>query len=194
VSTPLAEQKAALRARIRAARAQRTTEERAHAGAAVRSVVLGLPEVAAAAVVAAYADSSGEPPTGALLAALADQHKQVLLPVQTADGDLDWAPHTGQLRRGPHGIDEPTTDRTGAEGITRADVIVVPALAVDRAGNRLGQGGGGYDRALRRVRPEALIVAVVYPDELLAELPVEPHDVRVHAAATSEGVVRLGTA
>ena len=68
-----------------------------------------------------------------------------------------------------------------------ADVVVVPALAVDRGGVRLGRGGGYYDRALRHVRPDARLVALVFDDELVDALPVEPHDRRVTAVVTPSG-------
>jgi 5-formyltetrahydrofolate cyclo-ligase len=68
-----------------------------------------------------------------------------------------------------------------------ATAVVVPAVAVDRSGVRLGRGGGYYDRALLHARPGALLVAVVYDDELLDELPAEPHDHRVGVVVTPSG-------
>jgi 5-formyltetrahydrofolate cyclo-ligase len=68
--------------------------------------------------------------------------------------------------------------------------VLVPALAVDRHGNRLGRGGGSYDRALARAT--GLTVAVLYDGELVDLLPVEPHDVPVNAVVTPRsGLVRL---
>ena len=72
--------------------------------------------------------------------------------------------------------------------IGSASVVVVPALAVDRVGNRLGQGGGYYDRALRRADPAAFTVALVYDVEVLEAVPTDPHD-RTVAAAVTPGVV-----
>ena len=68
----------------------------------------------------------------------------------------------------------------------------MPALTVDRTGIRLGYGGGCYDRALARARPDALLVALLRDGELVADpLPAEPHDRRVHAVAMPSGLVRL---
>jgi 5-formyltetrahydrofolate cyclo-ligase len=69
-------------------------------------------------------------------------------------------------------------------------LILAPALAVDRSGTRLGQGGGWYDRALRWAAPGALILAVCFPDEILpaGTLPREAHDVPAHGALTGRGV------
>jgi 5-formyltetrahydrofolate cyclo-ligase len=87
---------------------------------------------------------------------------------------------------------EPGGPRLGVEAISAADVVVVPALAVDAGGRRLGQGGGSYDRALARTRAGAAVVALLHPGELLESVPVAGHDRRVDVAVTSERVVRFG--
>ena len=61
-------------------------------------------------------------------------------------------------------------------------MVLAPALAVDRAGNRLGRGGGSYDRALARVGPLSPVIALLYDGELLAGEPAQPHDTPVRAA------------
>jgi 5-formyltetrahydrofolate cyclo-ligase len=76
--------------------------------------------------------------------------------------------------------------------VCSADLMIVPALAADRAGNRLGRGGGCYDRALARVGPAVPTVALLYDDELLDEVPVALHDQRISAVARpSVGITRL---
>jgi 5-formyltetrahydrofolate cyclo-ligase len=113
-----------------------------------------------------------------------------LLPVLLPDGDLDWAVYDGHLAPGPRAAAEPVGARLGVAAVADCDLVLVPALLVDRVGNRLGKGGGSYDRALRRAT--GLTVALLHDGELVDALPCEPHDVRVGAAATpSEGVVRL---
>ncbi|HEY4631940.1 MAG TPA: 5-formyltetrahydrofolate cyclo-ligase, partial [Blastococcus sp.] len=82
---------------------------------------------------------------------------------------------------------EPHGPRLGATAVGTADVVVLPALGISRDGVRLGRGGGYYDRALRHVRPGAVLVAVVFDDELLDHLPAEPHDQRVTAVVTPSG-------
>jgi len=112
----------------------------------------------------------------------------VLLPVVPAEGaDLAWAVDTGRLAPGRFGLLEPVGPRLGPTAIGTADVVVLPALAVDRRGVRLGRGGGYYDRALQHVRPDAVLVAVVFDDELLDEIPAEPHDQLVTAVVTPSG-------
>jgi 5-formyltetrahydrofolate cyclo-ligase len=61
--------------------------------------------------------------------------------------------------------------------------VIAPALAVDRGGNRLGRGGGSFDRALARVGPLIPVIALLYDDELLEHVPAEPHDRPVRAVA-----------
>ncbi|MCW2500959.1 MAG: 5-formyltetrahydrofolate cyclo-ligase [Frankiales bacterium] len=113
-----------------------------------------------------------------------------LLPVLLEDDDLDWARYDGRLAPGRRGLQEPVGPRLGVDAVAGCDLVLVPALLVDRRGNRLGKGGGSYDRALRRAR--GLTVALLHDDELVEELPAEPHDVAVAAVATpSLGLVRL---
>jgi 5-formyltetrahydrofolate cyclo-ligase len=117
----------------------------------------------------------------------------VLLPVLLPDGELDWASYEGpdSLRPGPWGLTEPAEPPRGVTAITSADLILVPALAVDHSGQRLGRGGGSYDRALARVGPRIPTVALLYDPELLAEVPAAPHDQRVRLIAQPAGVTRL---
>jgi 5-formyltetrahydrofolate cyclo-ligase len=121
---------------------------------------------------------------------------RVLLPVVPAEGhELMWAVDTGRLAAGRFGLLAPVGPRLGPTAVGAAQVVVVPALAVARDGVRLGRGGGFYDRALRHVRAGAAVVAVVFDDEFVDELPAEPHDRRVSAVVTpSGGWVELGSA
>jgi 5-formyltetrahydrofolate cyclo-ligase len=114
--------------------------------------------------------------------------------VPSGAGELRWAVDTGRLAPGRFGLLEPLGPRLGPTAIGAADVVVVPAVAVARDGARLGRGGGYYDRALRHVRPDAVLVALVFDDELVGELPVEAHDQRVTAVVTpSDGWQALPT-
>ena len=126
-----------------------------------------------AGTVAAYVSVGAEPDTRGLLFALWKRGAYVLLPVLRPDGDLDWASYEGpdSLAPGPRGLLEPTETRRGVTAITSADLVIVPALAVDRAGQRLGRGGGSYDRALARVGASILTVALLHDGELVDEVP-----------------------
>ncbi len=165
---------------------------------ASRSHTLGLP-----GTVCAYWPVGAEPGSPALLDGLVRRGCQVLLPVVgipvegVAAGlaaPLDWAEYTGagSLRAGPLGLYEPAGPRLGCAAITTAVLVLVPALAVDRRGVRLGRGGGYYDRTLPLAAPGTPLVAIVRDDEVLAALPAQPHDVPVSAALTpGRGLVPL---
>src|ERR687894_4854 len=94
------------------------------------------------------------------------------------------APYRGGLEHGRFGLPQPVGPRLGHTAIAAAEAVVVPALAVDRFGIRLGRGGGYYDRALVRARPDAVLVTVVFDDERVDELPREVHDRPVTAVVT----------
>ncbi len=190
----LAAAKAALRARLLAGRARLTPEQRSPAGRALRDAILALPETQMAGTVAAYYSLASEPDTHALVFALWKRGSYVLLPVLRPDLDLDWASYEGpdSLRPGPRGLTEPTEPPRGADAVARADLVIVPALAVDRRGVRLGRGGGSYDRALARVGREVPTVSLLYDNELLDEVPAGPHDQRVRLVAQpTHGITRL---
>ncbi len=136
--------------------------------------------------VCAYWPVGTEPGSPALLDGLVCRGCRVLLPVVGDPGPLDWAEYTGMgsLRVGPFGLYEPIGPRLGCAAIATAVLVMVPALAVDLHGVRLGRGGGYYDRTLPLAAPGTPLVAIVRDDEVLASLPVQPHDVPVSAALT----------
>ncbi|TYK49433.1 5-formyltetrahydrofolate cyclo-ligase [Actinomadura decatromicini] len=183
-----------LRAAVLDRRAAMPPEARSAAGRSIRDALLSLPEVEMAGTVAAYVSVGTEPDTRGLLFALWKRGTYVILPRLLPDGDLDWASYEGpdSLVPGPRGCLEPSEPPRGVGAVASADVVLVPALAADRTGLRLGRGGGSYDRALTRVGPAILTVALLYDGELVPALRSEPHDRRVRAAVTpSDGLVRL---
>ncbi len=186
--------KAALRRRVLSARSGLSERERAVAEQALRDAVLGLPQAQMAGTVAVYYSIGSEPGTHGLVYALWKRGSYVLLPVLRPDMDLDWASYEGpeSLRPGPRGLTEPAGPPRGPGAVSRADLVIVPALAVDRRGTRLGRGGGSYDRALARVGPQVPTIALLYDGELLDEVPAAPHDQRVRLVARpEEGITRL---
>jgi 5-formyltetrahydrofolate cyclo-ligase len=167
-------------------RRARSTAERAAAAEAVAShLVEGLRGVR---TLAAFVPDASEPGCGRLPDAYTELGADVLLPVIPTEGRiLDWAHYTGQLEHGRFGLSQPVGPRLGPTAIAAAQAVVVPALAVDRYGIRLGRGGGYYDRALVHARPDAVLVTVVFDDERVAELPREVHDRPVTAVVTPSG-------
>lgn len=163
---------------------------------ALAAAALGLLRDTPTDTVCCYLPFGTEPGFGSLLDDLRTGGWHVLLPVVPAvPGPLDWSVYEGpsSVRSGAiRGVLEPSGPRQGPDAITRAGVVLVPALAVDRAGVRLGRGAGYYDRSLPLVRPGTELVGVVRDSELVCALPADEHDVRLTAAATpGRGVVPL---
>ena len=134
--------------------------------------------------VCAYASVAGEPATGVLLDVLDAAGHRVLLPVLLDDADLDWAPWSAgsALSPGRLGLMQPAGPRLGRDAVSNATVVVCPGLAGDRHGNRLGRGGGSYDRALARTR--ARRVLLLHDHEIIDAVPAQPHDQPVDVIVT----------
>ncbi|MFE7174325.1 5-formyltetrahydrofolate cyclo-ligase [Streptomyces sp. NPDC057616] len=192
--------KRTLRRELRAVRGRLTADDVQEAAAALAVRALELPELAGARTVAAYVSVGGEPGTLALLDALRARHVRVLLPALLPDNDLDWGEYTGadSLARVQHGgkmaLFEPSGARLGPEAVTGADVVLLPGLAVDARGMRLGRGGGSYDRVLARLEragAHPALVVLLYGSEVVGRVPEEEHDRPVHAVVTPSGVRRF---
>ena len=140
--------------------------------------------------------SGDEPDTLRLVAWLGARGVRVLLPLLT-DGsggrlaEPAWAAYDGPdaLRAGPLGLLEPTTTPLPARQLPEAELVVCPGLAADVQGDRLGRGGGWYDRALVHAGQSAPVVVLLNRDEVLAAIPAQPWDRRVDRLATPEAVV-----
>jgi 5-formyltetrahydrofolate cyclo-ligase len=170
-------------------------ERYAALGALISSRTLSIPLLAQASVVHVYWPllKQGEVDTRSLIAALRGNGKTVVLPVVTS---YDPSSPTMEHRRyeGPSattknrwGIREPNdTKRVSADAL---DVVLMPALGVDREGNRIGQGAGYYDAFLKEV--DAPRIALVYDDCFVSRLPSDPHDVPVTTVVTERGITPI---
>ena len=185
--------KLALRDQLVTARGRLPIAEIAARAHAVADLLLAAPEVRRGATVAAYVSVGREPGTGVLLDALTAAGKRIILPLLLPDNDLEWATYTGADALVPagRGLLEPVTPPLGLEAVATADVVLVPGLAVDRTGLRLGRGGGSYDRALGRVPVGTFTCVVLNDDEILDTVPAAPHDRRVTAAVTENRLLRF---
>jgi 5-formyltetrahydrofolate cyclo-ligase len=192
----IAAQKALWRRRIRAARRTVDPQARARAASSITVAALRLAAETGGGPVCAHLPVGVEPWSAAGIEALHAAGHEVLLPVVSdRDGPLDWARYTGAdaLVAGPFGLREPSGERLGPEAVGRARLVLLPALAADRRGVRLGQGGGFYDRTLPLVDAAVALVVVLGDGELVDALPAEAHDRRVGAAILpTEGVTMLG--
>lgn len=194
-----------IRALHRAARAAMDTARREAAGAGIARHGLDWAEQLSNGTPSTFCVYLGvhfEPPTTALISALHGQGHKILLPICEPGRRLSWVFWTpgGELVRSRYApILEPAGTRHGLEVTAGASALFMPATAVDRDGNRIGQGGGYYDvflHALDGVRPGLPSAAIVYDHEVLpaGSIPAEEFDRKVPAALTPSGLVRLGTA
>jgi 5-formyltetrahydrofolate cyclo-ligase len=143
--------------------------------------------------VCAYVPVGTEPGSIEMLDTLLRRAGRVLLPVActAADGvplPLRWGEYRpGRLIPGRWGLLEPPEPWLPESALAEAGLVIVPALAVDRRGVRLGRGRGFYDRSLGGRDPHTRLVAIVRDDEFVEELPAEAHDVPMTHALTPRG-------
>jgi len=170
-----------LRVRLSSRRRAMSEADRAAARDVIRTTVLHWcsdTDPGPGGVVAAYDPMPTEPGSIELLNELTHSGIEVLVPITLRDNDLDWARWTLTRRAAlPLGID----------AIGRAGLVLVPAFAVDSAGNRLGRGGGSYDRALARMGPTAVSCATLFDGELVEAVPHDVWDRPVQAVVTPSG-------
>ncbi len=188
-SSELKKAKRTIRRAVLAARDALPVEDRVHLGRAIVKRFLALPEVQGARIVMAFWSFGSELDTQPLLAATHAAGTSTALP-RIVDGELEvraYAPGD-EVTSTSFGAMEP------ADGATLppqdVDVVCVPGVAFDRAGRRIGYGGGFYDRFLKRA-DRAVRVGVAYDVQVVAEdLPSGPFDLRVDAVVTESETIR----
>ena len=148
--------------------------------------------------ICAYMPVKTEPGSIEMLDMLVRRSARVLLPVARTGAEdvplpLRWGEYRpGALTRGRWGLLEPPEPWLPSSALAEAGLVLVPALAVDRAGVRLGRGRGFYDRSLPNRDPRAWLLAMVRDEELVDKLPADPHDVPMtHALTPRRGVIHL---
>jgi len=168
------ERKAALRAGAKGARGR----DRSDAARSALERLISLPELARARTAAFYVAIGDEVPVEEAARRCRAGGARAVYPIVVGP-DLELAPDTT------------AAERVRAEEV---DVFVVPGVLFDRAGRRLGRGGGHYDRLLARRRSDATLVGICYADRVIDELPEEPWDVPMHAVVTDLFVLRFARA
>ena len=198
-SDVLREDKRALRRRLLDARKARSDDDRAAATAALTRHVLELASGVRGPIYT-YLPVGPEPgATGsgtvtvpdALLEAGHEVHAPIVPP---EPGPLDWTRYQGRdaLVAGPLGVREPEGERLGPDAITGAALVLVPGLAVDGHGNRLGRGGGYYDRTLPAVPAGTPMAVLLHDDELVDRVPASELDIPVaQVILPTRGLVTL---
>lgn len=176
-----------LRAQLSAAR--QTLVKDAAAPAGLEAQLLRLTAHIGAKTVAAYLPFGTEPNIIQFVVGAAGHGLRLIMPVSNADGTLHWVTYSGKSAPGIFGFDEPI----GADAyLTEADLILIPASAVDLRGNRLGKGKGFYDIALADPAVVAPVAAVVYDAEVMEQVPIEDHDQPVAFVITPTQLIEIG--
>ena len=185
-----------LRTQFLAARRAVPDSIREAEAAALSAQVAAVAELAE--TVCAYVPVRTEPGSMALLDTLLAAGSRVLLPVSRTASDGTPAPlwwgvyRPGELLAGRYGLLEPAEPQLPPGTVAEAGVVIVPALAVDRRGVRLGRGAGFYDRSLPLRDPATRLVAIVRDEEFVDELPGEPHDVGMtHVLTPGRGLLAI---
>jgi 5-formyltetrahydrofolate cyclo-ligase len=191
---PLRAAKEALRARVLAARDALAPEARRAASAAILAALGGLEAWHGARRVLAYASFGSEPDTAALNQAVLARGAALVLPrVDRAIRGLTLhrvADPAADLRPGTWGILEPDPGRCPAVEPATVDLVVVPGVAFDATGGRLGYGGGYYDRLLAEVPASAARIALAFELQVVDRVPAGPADRRVDLIVTERRTVR----
>lgn len=178
-----------LRSRLRAAWRAIPPAELAAAAERAAGALVVRREWRAARTVALFLARPDELSTLPLLHAARAAGKRVAAPVVAPDGSMEFHQWDGgPVRAGPFGLLEPDPAHCPRVAPTDLDLVVVPGLAFDRCGRRLGRGGGYYDRYLARLTPAAVRAGWTLARFVLERLPEAPHDQRVHIIACEDGV------
>jgi 5-formyltetrahydrofolate cyclo-ligase len=180
-----------LRAGLKARRTALAPRELQVAGDAAARLVTQLPEWKQSKTVCLYASFGGELPTDALLMLALLEGKRLLLPRVTNKTTLTLHEVTdvAALRPSRLGIREPLPSAPLAN-LADAGLILVPGLGFDGAGRRLGFGGGFYDRLLAKPPRKTFLLGHAHAFQVVSRLPDEPHDIKVKAVVTPQGVIR----
>jgi 5-formyltetrahydrofolate cyclo-ligase len=180
-----------LRAELKARRTALTPRELQVAGDAAARLVTQLPEWKQAKTICLYASFGGELPTDALMMLALLEGKLLLLPRVTNKTTLvlHEVADLAALQPSRLGIREPKPTAPVA-ALAAAGLVLVPGLGFDGAGRRLGFGGGFYDRLLAKPPRKTFLLGYAHAFQLVSRLPDEPHDIKVKAVVTPQGVIR----
>jgi 5-formyltetrahydrofolate cyclo-ligase len=182
-----AEDKLVLRRRVRELRRHLGADYRSQASQRARERLVELIEVAGLRLVALYAAQGPEADPSAALGHLVERDIEVVFPRVVGDL-LEFAPASSleELEPGYRGVLEP---RERAIDLAALDAIVVPGVAFDKAGARLGQGGGHYDRTLARIGPGPLRIGFAFSCQVVEQVPRAAHDELIDAVVTEDETI-----
>lgn len=182
----------AIRTEMLARRRGLAADELSRASAIILERLLGLPEMLSARTVGAYIGIRGEADPSLLSS---DRSFEVAFPVTTAGEVLRFVVPDGPLVAGPYGISQPGTGREVDP--CNLDVVLVPLVAADPRGNRVGHGAGFYDSTFADCRGVGdsgpVLVGICHSFQVVAALEPRPWDVPMDLLVTEAGLIRPGT-
>lgn len=169
-----------------------TREEREEKSQKIQSIVTGVVEFQKANTIMSFLNFRDEVDTTALAENILESGKRLILPRCAPQGVLIPAEINDlkeDIEPGKWGIREPKKESLVSVNPEEIDLIIIPGAAFDRQGNRLGYGGGYYDRFLNHLRPEVPKIALAFACQILPEIPLDPYDLSVDALVTEDGVL-----
>ncbi|MDL9981228.1 5-formyltetrahydrofolate cyclo-ligase [Microbacterium candidum] len=185
--------KRALRADLRERRQAMSQSAREAAADSLRRNLDALVDRFSARTISCFLSTPIEPGTRRFVTDAVGRGIRVLLPVTRADGLLDWAvaDPEGEIAEGLFGQPEPVGELLGPIALDEADLLLIPAAAVDRTGMRLGWGRGFFDKTLGSMNHCPPVYAVVYDSEVLDIVPRDAHDEPVTGAVTPTQIIEF---
>jgi 5-formyltetrahydrofolate cyclo-ligase len=159
----------------------------------IKHQLLSLREFLDAEIVFFYASFRSEVETHTMIKESLEMGKRVVLPKVRKEGHgvmLYEIKDINELSLGHMGIPEPSFNDAYSLSIDEVDIIVVPGVAFDYSGNRLGYGGGYYDMLLAQKNKKTPIIALAYEEQLVDEIPSEPHDIKIDIIITDKRVIK----
>lgn len=186
--------KAKIRREMIARRNSISREEIMEKSAVIQKRVLELPIYQESKTIGLYASFNNEVSTSIIFDKALEDGKKVLFPyIRKVDRELAFLPVRGldELELGPFGIMTPPCREGDIDCIRDADLLLIPGVSYDLKGGRIGYGGGFYDRTLHKLGKLPFIAALAYEFQVLDEVPMLPHDIRVNAVVTEQRVIIL---
>lgn len=167
-----------------------TPEEVLEKSLVVQRRIMKMPEYMESDSVGLYADFNNEVSTSLIIDEALREGKKVLLPCIKGRGLLFFSIRgRDELEVGPFGILAPRYSEEKLDRIEEAGFLLVPGVAYDPKGGRIGYGGGFYDRTLGRLARRPFVVAPAYDIQVLDEMPMMEHDVRVDVVVTESRTI-----
>lgn len=169
-----------------------TQDEMMEKSSVIQTRVLGLSAYKESEVIWLYASFNNEVSTAVFFDQAIKDGKKVLFPrIKKLEKELEFIPvrRMEELALGPYGILSPSYGEDDADSIRETGFLVIPGVAYDLKGGRLGYGGGFYDKYLHKIERKPFIAALAYEFQVLDDIPMQPHDVRVDAIITEHRVV-----